>query len=776
MLQSKAKWKILDETNEENRDLSTKNIVNNILIQKGIVTAKDQDKFLHPSLDFIQSPENFEQIKKAKERIDQAITRDEKIVVYGDYDADGITATTVLIEGLRELGASCDYYIPNRFTEGYGLNEQVIRQFASEGISLLITVDTGIANVDEVTFAQELGIDVIITDHHEVQEELPPAYAIIHPHLSTNYHFKSLAGVGVAFQFVRFLLNRFPKEWLDLVAIGTIADLVPLVDENRTLVHFGLQQMVRTNRLGLQLLIESSQIEKEITSVDISFRIAPRMNAVGRLENADLVVHLLLTNDVEEARSIITKIETLNNERKKIVEDIVQAAIKRVDEKEAFIMLADESWNEGVLGIAASQLVKKYERPVLLLTKGHKEGTWKGSARSIPNFNLFENGIKIRDWFTSFGGHSQAAGVTFPVEHFEQIKDYFITACEEQIPNMDLKQELIVNQKLDVAHLTEQLVDEINLLAPYGEGNEEPLFLLEAVPTQVRQIGQHQAHLKIQFQSENGLVEAIGFGFGHVAPFISGHSTVSIVGSLSINEWNGHRTVQLIMKDIAVNEWQLFDYRGKQRIVNIEPFLIEESRHVLICNEKTNVAPYASFEQLHIASYDDDPLTLPKAHILFIYDLPDQLDRLTEVIQATNPNSIHVSYHVQDSAFLFAIPNRDQFKWLYGYIKKYEPIYLQIDLPKIIQLTKMSKEAIIFMIKVFHDLQFIHVKQNVLTINDDAPKANLEQSITYQNYVEKKKIEQILYYSTYNELKEWFKQHAVNTIEEEKFHGLETTY
>lgn len=776
MLPSKATWKIIDDPSEGIDTLTIEDILQKLFRQKGIETAEEQARFLHPSLAFIQTAANFAAIERAKRRVEQAIQTAEKILVYGDYDADGVTATTVLVEGLRRLGAQCEFFVPNRFREGYGLNEAIIEEFAAEGFTLIITVDTGIANTKEVEKANELGIDVIITDHHEPQTELPPAYAIIHPALSENYSFKSLAGVGVAFQFVRYLLDEMPEDLLDLVAIGTIADLVPLIGENRIFAYFGLQRLKQTKRIGLRQLFTACGLEDEVTTWDVAFRIAPRINAVGRLEDANTVVDLLLTNDAKKAEEIVTYIEVLNDERKKYVDTIVEEASSQIDTNDLFIMLANEAWHEGVLGIAAAKLVKMYHRPVLLLTEGMDRNTWKGSARSIPSYNIFSNGIQIRELFTSFGGHAQAAGVTFPKENFAQIKEHFLQTCQEQLTEADLTPQLTISQKLHINQLTEQLVTAVKQFAPFGYGNEEPLFLLEAIPTQIRQIGQQQAHLKLQFTAGDKIVEAIGFNFGNIAPLLSGRAPVSFVGRLDVNEWNGKRTVQIIIEDIAVKEWQLFDYRGKKDLINLASFILEDQNHVLLTNDKSTLQADTSLANVHIASYEDEPALLPKAHILFIYDLPTSIDSLIEVLKYTRPNAIHVAYHLDESVYLKALPEREHFKWFYGYIKKYQPLSLKTEIPRIIQLTKWSKEAIIFMVKVFQDLQFIHVDEDVISVNEYAKKADLSASRTYQQFLERSKIEQLLYYSTYEELKEWLMQYSLSTNEEENIHGLKTIY
>src|SRR5699024_4311182 len=325
MLDSKTKWilknKAQNITKELLHSMNVSPITLELLIQRGITTEDDINRFLEPRLNDLYEPNLLSMIEVASERIHRAIQHEEKILVYGDYDADGVSATTLLLKVLNELGANCDYYIPNRFTEGYGLNEQALRTACENGFQVVITVDTGIGSHHEAMIAKQLGIDLIITDHHESQGELPDAYAIIHPKCSSNYPFKELAGVGVAFKLSEYLLGYFPEQYLDLVAIGTIADLVPLIEENRILTYYGLRTLSSSKNKGIKALKQICQIDGQVSEEDVAFSLAPRINAVGRLQDASLAVRLLMTESTEEARELAETVQSLNSERQKIVQD-----------------------------------------------------------------------------------------------------------------------------------------------------------------------------------------------------------------------------------------------------------------------------------------------------------------------------------------------------------------------------------------------------------------------------------------------------------------------
>src|SRR5690625_1908005 len=568
-----------------------------------------------------------------------------------------------------------------------------------EGVTLIITVDNGISSIVEAEYATRLGIDLIITDHHELQQEIPESIAVIHPKLSPNYSFKELAGVGVAFQLAHQLLGDFPTHLLDLVAIGTIADLVPLQKDNRVFVYYGLQQLAHRENIGLNLLIESCKIDNPITEEHIGFMIAPRLNAVGRLANASLAVELLTTDDIETAKEIVKEINALNSERQQIVQRVVKEAEKKLDNEtlEGIIMLYDTNWHEGVLGIAASRLVQKYDRPVFILNYKEGTGELKGSARSIHSFNLFENCYSMIELFTNFGGHSQAAGMTFPLENYEEIKSRLNEKIAELLTEEDFKQEITIHQTITLEQIDENIVHEINKFAPFGMGNERPIFHLEEIPKQIRQIGQHKNHLKMQFRSDRNVVNAIGFQKGHLHDVISPYVKVSLVGSLQLNEWNGNKTVQLMIDDVAVNERQLFDYRGRNQDIDFTSFLNNFSHHTII-DSSGKYENICHDHSMKLITYDIDVSTLEKTEILYICYLPERLQSLANIVSATKPKCIYICYSTTEHAYLQQVPTREEFKWLYSYLMKTEPTEIKQKIVQIISLKRWSKEKVIFMI------------------------------------------------------------------------------
>lgn len=760
MLASKTKWNfhenpdVLPSWMEKREDISP--VTKKLLIQQGMKEEDEVDAFLSPSLRALHLPTYLSQIKEAAERVHQAIKDNEKILVFGDYDADGISSTTLLIKTLHELSANVDYYIPNRFTEGYGPNEEAFKEASKEGFSLIITVDTGIASIHEATIAKELGIDLIITDHHEIQAELPDAYAIINPKKSPEYPFKELAGVGVVLKFATYLLGYFPEQYLDLVAIGTIADLVPLTDENRVLAYYGLRKLADTNNKGLKALKKVSKIEGAVTEEDVGFLIGPRLNAVGRIKDANLAVKLLMTDDDDEALYLAKEVQMINEERQKIVSSIVKEAEEMVqlEENENIIMVAKKGWNEGVLGIVASRLVRKYDRPAFVLTIKPETSELKGSARSIPAFNMFESCMEIRDLFSKFGGHSQAAGMSFPFENLGRIKAQLNDKINQELSEADYSEVTFINQSLDLSDINEQLVNEINQLAPFGMGNKKPFFHIKAIPTDARQIGNLKKHLKLQFRENEHVLEGIGFGFGNSFDFITPNTNLSIIGELGINEWNGNRKVQLVLKDLCIDEFQVFDHRGKKNM-NLSPYLEDRGKHVIISEEDIFEESEVG-ENIHQITYQTSKSSLHQADTLYIFDLPQTESELREMIEIIDPKNIHVCFYVKKSTYLQALPSREVFTWFYAFIFKRKKVNLNEELNNIMQMKKWSKERIIFLTKVFLELEFISLHNGVAEINKHAKKRDLSESLLYQQRMNEAEIEKTLYYSNYTQLKSWF--------------------
>jgi single-stranded-DNA-specific exonuclease len=772
MLYSKLKWKLSEEvTVHDELDRSFSNsIIKKLLLQRGIFDQETAAQFLYPDLNHLISPSKLSMIDEAAGRIHRAIENKEKILVFGDYDADGISSTTLLLKALQELGADCDFYIPNRYTEGYGPNEAAFQVAYEQGFTLIITVDCGISSVQEAAFAKNLGIDLIITDHHEPQEVLPDAYAIIHPKCSPDYSFKELAGVGVAFKLAEYLLGYLPKHLLEYTALGTIADLVPLIDENRILSFYGLHALTNTNNEGLKALMKVAGIEGDVTEEDVGFSIGPRLNSVGRLQDARLAVQLLLTEDRERAMEIASEIDLLNQHRKQIVKEIAAEADLHIDseEKEGVIVVANENWNEGVLGIVASRLVQKYERPAIVLAIKPEEGIAKGSARSIPSFDLFKNCMMIKDCFTHFGGHAQAAGMTLPIENIDHLQTQLSSLIREQLSEEDYKQEIEIAGELSVFDVTEELIESVNKLAPFGMGNPKPVFMLKEVPQSARQIGSERNHLKLQFQQDQQKMDGIGFGYGYLHHFITKDTPLTVVGELSINEWNGIKKPQIVIQDASIDEWQLFDRRGKKQ-QDFSPYMEMYDDHVIVGKKKISTHPKVKY-----ISYHDIPEQLGDMDALYINELPDDLDQLKQMIQLAQPKNIHVCYSVDHSLYMRAFPKREEFVWLYSLVRKQQMIDLNKHLEAIQKMKDWSKDHILFMSEVFSELGFVKIDNGVMTANPNPEKRNLQESSTYQERLKKIEIEKTLYFSNYEQLKDWFQQFMdyLKTPEEAAAYGL----
>ncbi|WP_164216318.1 single-stranded-DNA-specific exonuclease RecJ [Virgibacillus sp. YIM 98842] len=756
MLQSKANWKYLNREEFDqwmDDSIGYSPVIQELLLQRGITTKTAAAKFLSPSLEDLYKPEQLAMMDKAGERVHQAVNRQEKILIYGDYDADGVSSTAVLLKALKELGAYCDFYIPNRFKEGYGPNEHAFRLAHDKGFKLIITVDTGIASIHEANVAKELGIDLIITDHHEIQEELPDAFAIVHPKHSPDYPFQELAGVGVAFKFAEKLLGYFPKHLLEFAALGTIADLVPLISENRILSYYGLKALTETSNKGIKALKRLCNIEGKVTEEDVGFSLGPRINAVGRLQDAGLAVELFMTEDMEEARQIAGEIQEINQERQKIVAEIVREAEKMVttDKYEQPVIIAcKEGWNEGVLGIVASRLVQKYDRPAIVLAYKPESGSVKGSARSIPAFDLFANCMEVRELFTHFGGHAQAAGMTLPNENVPHLEKELKKRILSQLSEDDFKQQIEISQTLTIAEIDEALIKDINMLAPFGMKNPKPIIEVKAVPQEARQIGADKNHLKLQFREDNAQLDAIGFGMGNHYTKLTADTAVSIVGELGVNEWNGNRKLQIQFRDMKIDEWQLFDYRGK-RGLNFQNMINDDPAALIVSSKE-----YSQLRNLRQITYQTEMESVPQAKNLYILNLPPTLEKLKELVKYTNPENIYVCYYIEKSSYLQALPSREDFKWLYIVLRKQKQLEVKKAIGTIMKARGWNKDQVIFMFQVFHELAFVHIENGIVNVSHQPIKKDLDESLAYKQRLDDIEIEKTLYYSSYAELKKWF--------------------
>ena len=542
------------------RDADVPKLLARLLVNRGITAAAATGRFLNSTLADCHDPFLMRGMKAAVERLVAARQEGETVCVYGDYDVDGITATTLLIEFFRSVGFACFYHIPNRMEHGYGLAEAGIRAAAAGGARVIVSVDCGVTAVAEAELCRTLGIDLIITDHHTPGKVVPDACAILNPHLpECRFPFKLLSGVGVAFNLLIALRTRLReagsfrngeapnlREYLDLVALGTIADIVPLTDENRLFVRFGLKELSSTRRPGIAALKTVAAVTGEVSCYDVGFRLAPRLNACGRLEDATRGVELLLCRDPEVATIIADELDAGNTERQQIEQEILRdaRAILESDGKEWFgIVLASKEWHPGVIGIVASRLVELYHRPTVLIAL--KDGSGRGSGRSIPAFHLYEALAVCSGNLLKFGGHKYAAGLSVTEEALAAFVEEFDAHAAGLLTTDDLQPELLIDAELEPEEISMELPGLIARLEPHGAGNPSPLFLLR----RARVIDQRvlkEKHLKLRLALPCGTVDAIAFNradFGCTG-------AVDLVFSPEINVWNGRQSLQLKIRDL----------------------------------------------------------------------------------------------------------------------------------------------------------------------------------------------------------------------------------
>lgn len=561
-------WVQRNNKNKENIDKfpELNNIVVQLLLNRGINTQEKIDEFLYPEYSQdIHDPFLFSDMKKTIDRIYKSIDKKEIITVFGDYDADGVSSATILSDVLNTLGAKVEVYLPHREKDGYGLNTKVVKELVNNNTKLIITVDCGISNAKEVEIANNNNIDVIITDHHAVPEDIPKAFSIIHPQFDTKYPFNYLAGVGVAFKLSQALLRsskltdkdkEVKEKWLlDMVGIATVADMVPLIGENRTLVKYGLIVLKKTKRIGLRSLIEVCNIDYDkIDTKTIGYGIAPRINAAGRMDHANLAYYLLKEENKDKASKLALELNNSNLERQRITEKMYREALSldiNLDDK--LLIFFNTDWQSGLTGLVASKLLRKYNKPCLVITKNEETNDLVGSGRSIDQFNITKALEQVKDLLLKYGGHPQACGFSFVKKNLKQFSDKLKKIAEDELKDKDLKPCLDIEIEIDFKEISWELVDLVDKFKPFGKDNEEPLFLSKnIIITNLRKVGKDEKHLKLELIKYNKKIDCIGFGLA--SKELSIGNKVDIVYNLSINQWNGNRQIQLIIKDIRVNE------------------------------------------------------------------------------------------------------------------------------------------------------------------------------------------------------------------------------
>lgn len=712
MIQSNYSWKLNEIDIPEDFLKLTKKfqldlLASKLLWARGIRDAASLQRFLQPNLEDLHDPFLLHDMDKAVARILQAIERNEKILIYGDYDADGMTASSVMKMALDELGAEVQVYLPNRFTDGYGPNLDVYKYFTeNEHIDLIITVDNGVAGFEAVSYAQNAGVDVVITDHHSLPAVLPPALAIVHPeHPDSTYPFKYLAGVGVAFKVACALLDYAPTEMLDLVAIGTIADMVSLTDENRVLVSYGLKIMANTERAGLQELMRIAGCDFEnITEETVGFQIAPRLNALGRLDDPNPAIELLTGWDEDEAAQIAQMIDEKNIERKAIVERIFEEASHMLTDEPVQI-LYHEDWHKGVLGIVAGRLLEKIHKPVVMLAQ---EGdVLRGSARSIENYNIFKALDSHRDLFVAFGGHKQAAGMTIQLEKIEAVKKAMIDYIDQEKLDMSGKSELLLAGTCQLDDISLASIDGLAKLGPFGMDNAKPKFLIKDFQVlQSRSMGKDNAHLKLKIKQGKTTVDAVYFGHGaEQLEFEQTDSQLAV--TLSSNTWNGNTSLQLMVEDAQANGVELIDIRSRK--INLP------KNAVVFAN---NTVKNDIIEE-----------------VLVLAEVPttdEGMSILTKAILEPSVQLIYFKNEIDKAYYLTGAGTRDQFAKLYKSIYQFPEFDIRFKLKQLAVYLKIPEILLIKMIQIFEELKFVEIKDGLMKVNKQAEKHEISESQIFQ--------------------------------------------
>lgn len=701
----------------------SKNIAK-ILNARNITDMPSVKKYFSDEYEEGYDPFLMHDMQKAVDRINEAIENEEKILVYGDYDADGITSTVLLVETLISMGANVSSYIPNRFEEGYGPNKEAFTKIINSGITLIITVDNGIAGVEEVDLANELGCDVIVTDHHKIQDTIPNAYAIIHPeHPEGNYPFKKLAGVGVAFKLAHALLEIFPDFLLDLVAIGTIADMVSITDENRIFVKQGLELINEDPRIGLKMLLELSGIDTKIDEQTVGFYIAPKLNSIGRMDSAKLGLSFLMAEDSVTARALAEQIEQYNIQRKQVTEEIVKDVISKIensDKKQKNVIMVSGEYHEGVLGIVASNIVEKYQRPVFIMNE--KDGILKGSARSIFDFNIYVAMNKISDLFVAFGGHTLAAGFSFEQDNFEKIEEFLDNEFEEFKRNNDLKANKNIDIVTSLEDISYQFLNSLDALKPYGMDFEKPTVLIEnAMVLNKAYFGSEKQYLRLTIADEVGNLDCITFKDSVTFDKVEKNDIIDLLCNIDKNNFNGRTKLQAHIIDILIKEFLFEDLRFiNYDIANIDKNCLKLSKHR---DDKDN-----NFYQYK----DLDSLIDKEFEYIYLLDIPTSKEYLYKIINLKPKKVFLICEEKQVLSDIYLIDKNRLIK-LFNLIlsTNNKQINVAQQLDKLLTALKTNVDSLKIMIQIFKELELIYFENNTIILNPDYKTVDLKKSSSF---------------------------------------------
>lgn len=598
---SKRKWEVVGETDENavrsiKETLGVSAALARLLYKRGCKTSDEAGAFIRHETGAFHNPYLMPDIKKAIEKIKIALSENKKIMIYGDYDVDGVTSVSVLYLYLASFGANVEYYIPKRSNEGYGMSEGVVRRMIEEGAGLIITVDTGITALDEIKLAKYLGCDVVVTDHHECREELPAADAVVNPQRhDSEYPFSELAGVGVVYKLVCALENELrtdgdleravmnvSNKYIDLVAIGTVADVMPVRDENRHIISYGLSRMDSEKRLGLQALFESASGGKQtayqtqrITSSYISYTIAPRINAAGRIDDASVAVELFLTDDEARAHELAEKLCAVNRERQLLENVIAEEAYAKVEKTHDFandpvIIVSDEKWHNGIIGIVASRVTEKFGCPSILISfegcEGKPDDFGKGSGRSVRGLNLVETLSTCDEYLEKYGGHELAAGLTVRRDKLDDLKRAINEAARKSLAASTEEPTLTADDMLEFDEANLRLAEELLLLEPYGVGNPTPVYITTGLNVKnVFGVGSNK-HTRLTLTDGRSTITAMCFSVSPEELDVYAGDAVDVMYNLDVNEFRGERSAQMIVRAVRKSEEQLEAERSEYEL------------------------------------------------------------------------------------------------------------------------------------------------------------------------------------------------------------------
>ena len=746
-----------------------------LCIERGFTSKEQIEQAINQKPQLYHDPFNLYQMDIAVERLQEAVANGEQILIYGDYDADGITSTLILFETLETIGANVDYYLPNRITDGYGPNVARYEEFIANGVQLILTCDNGIAGHEAIARAKELGVDVIVSDHHEMQATLPDAYAIIHPkHPEGDYPFAELSGAGVALKISHALLDEIMPEVVELAAIGTLCDMVSLTDENRTIVLGGLQFLKDTQRLGLRLLLETQQVEFDKIDVDtVGFVIGPRLNAIGRLGDPTPALKLLQTFDEEMAQQLVVLINEKNSERQAIVKQIQQEVEARIDllpELPNVIVESGTDWHAGVLGIVASRLKEKYNRPTILFQHLLDKQELKGSGRSVDQVNIFEWLQSIDQHISYYGGHSQAAGLTVNENSWENFKEALHSLANKHEDKINQPESLKIDAVLPVSEIEVDFIEEVELLGPFGMDNPRPLFVFEDVLVKnIRLIGADKTHVKLSVsenQHADTILDCVAFSKATQFEGIQNEDTLSLVGTLSLNEWRNKVSPQVMVTDMGIARTQWLDYRSSR----IAPELLQETAAIYVFRHSKLAAYFSeripsSSQVMLYQEVNQESLETNTKEKLIIMEPPQDLDSLEFLIKQTEWSKIYLGSFVQESKYTAGEPTRQEFAVLYRWLSQQSSFHFRQSLSKMSEVLKIHQTRLKLMIVVFFEAEFVTIKDGFVSFNTAHSKeaVDLFALPAIEKYRREMQTEALLNYQTISEIERYFEENEVKS-------------